>query len=153
MKFNGFTLVEILLVIAILGGLIGISFPILRSLLITNYLTGSADEIVQTLRQAQTNAISGAGDSKWGVFFDKDNNKFIFFKGETFLGRDQSYDLISDLPKSIKIESISLNGGGTAIVFQKTNGKTNQYGSLTLEGLNNQTKDIIINQYGVIETY
>jgi len=149
---KSFTLVEILIVIAILGGLAGLAFPIMRSLLIANYLTSSAEEIVQCLRQAQTNAMGGARDSKWGVFFDQNNNKFTLFKGD-FFGQDHSYDLAQELPKSIEIKNISLNGGGAEIVFEKTSGKTNQFGSLTLEGLNNQTKNIIVNEYGVIEVH
>ena len=140
---KSFTLVEILIVIAILGGLAGLAFPIMRSLLIANYLTSSSEEIVQYLRQAQTNAINGVGDSRWGVFFDQSNNKFTLFRGD-FFGQDHSYDLVAELPNSVKIKT------DLEIVFEKTSGKTNEC-SLTLEGLNNQAKNIIINEYGVIE--
>lgn len=152
MKINGFTLVEILITIAILCLLAGIAFPGLRSMLIANYLNTSGSEIVQSLRQAQANAMSGAEDSKWGVFFDVDNNKFIFFKGATFPGPGHAYNLTTELPASIKIKDINFNGGGAEIIFEKTSGKTNQYGSLTLSSLNNQqTKDIIINEHGMVK--
>ncbi len=150
---KSFTLIETLLVMAIFSILIAMAFPVLRLFLTTNYLNISTTEIIQVLRQAQANAINGAGDSKWGIFFDTSNNKFIFFKGDNFLDRVQSYDLATELPKSVGIKNINLSGGASEIVFEKTSGKTDQYGSLTISGLNYTTKNIVINEYGVIETY
>ncbi len=151
MKIRAFTLIETLLFVVGFSILIVIAFPVLRLLLTANYLNIATTEIVQSLRQAQTSAINGAGDSRWGVFFDTSNNKFIFFKGDNFLNRIQSYDLATELPKSVVFKNINLNGGGSEIVFEKISGQINQYGSLSISGLNHETKNIVINEYGSIE--
>ena len=150
---TGFTLVEVLLVVAIFGILAGIGFLNIRLVWTANQLQGSTTETIRALKEAQNNAMDGILDSQWGVFFDINNNQFTLFKGPDYSGRDPAHDLATALPKLIKITNINLNGGGTEIVFEKTSGKTNHYGSLTMEGFNSQTKTLILNQYGVIETY
>lgn len=150
---KGFTLVETLLIAAIVSIVLILSIPFYNTFQISNQLDTLSSEALQALRRSQMKAITLENDSVWGVYFEKNvdsQDKFVLFKGTNYSGRDQNYDEITELPNTIFFDEISLNEGGTEVVFEKINGSTNHHGFFEIKSTINEEKTITINEAGRI---
>ena len=81
-KAKGFTLLEIILSIALIGILAASSLFALQNFQINNDLDAALANIIQSLRRAQLLSESVSGDSKWGVKIFSD--KVVVFKGDNY---------------------------------------------------------------------
>lgn len=139
---QGITLIEVLLVIAIIS-LLGVSVASVgRRFLVNNYLENKTNELISFLQTAQINAISGKEGSAWGV--NVTANQIILFKGDSYATRDASFDLFTSLPNSVNISN-------QEIVFNKVNGNPTNNTSYTITNGVGQSNVIGINQLGVID--
>lgn len=145
-----FTLVELLIVIGILIILISLTVPAFHHFQKETDLNNSVKEIVNVLRTAQNKTLASEGASQWGVYFSTltEPHQFILFKGPTF----NSGGEIHQLPSSVEIYDINLNGGGTEVVFDRLIGSTSQFGkiSLKLKSLPEKTQSVFIQNSGQI---
>ncbi|MEK7607276.1 MAG: type II secretion system protein [Patescibacteria group bacterium] len=137
----GFTLLEVLLSVAILSLLAGIGAPIFQSFQTRNALDITATEIAQNIRRAQALSRASEGDTTWGAFIQ--NGQVTLFKGASFATRDTDYDETIDLSSSITPSGVS------EIVFSKLTGLPSATGTITLTSNTNETRNIIINAQGV----
>lgn len=142
MKRRGFTLVEILVIIAITVILIGLAIPSYRFFQKESDLTNNTEEIINTLRLAQNKTLASEGASQYGVYFDQTTspNQYTLFKGADYALRDSSFDEIHNLPKSVEISEVNLNGGGSEIIFDRISGTTSQFGYLSIRLVDDPTK-------------
>ena len=146
-KFNnqsGFTLLEVLLSIIIIGILVGVSIPVYQSFQVKNSLDLAVNAIAQSLRRAQALAQAIDGDSSWGVKIQ--SGSIILFKGNDYSSRDSNFDEMFDLPTNI-----DSSGGLQEIVFTKFLGEPITNGSIVLTTAANQTKIITINEKGMVD--
>jgi prepilin-type N-terminal cleavage/methylation domain-containing protein len=111
---NSFTLIELLIVIGIIAILVSFSFLFGLNFYKSQQLESQAQTILQTLRRAQSKAISVELDSSFGVYFTDQN--YILFKGNSYAERDPQYDEIFNLPETINVSGLS------EIVFLKMEG-------------------------------
>ncbi|MEK7069530.1 MAG: hypothetical protein AAB962_00560, partial [Patescibacteria group bacterium] len=76
--------------------------------------------------------------------------RVVLFKGDIFTEPNSS-NTETPLPHLVEIGNISLNGGGSNIVFQKLTGKTSNHGSLRvrLNSDNNKYKTISVKPAGI----
>lgn len=123
-RFKGFTLIEILSFIGILVLIFSISIPISLNFYKSYILQSITETILNSLKKARQDAIFGYYDSDFGVYFDNIQKKFIVFKGTSFSSRDQSFDLIYDVPSFIEFSGLS------EIVFRKITGAPSQIGEI-----------------------
>jgi len=144
---KGFTLIETLIVIAIIGILAVFSVPFYYSFQTRSQLDSTLPEIVQTLRRAQSRAMDREDEKDFGVHFESD--KFVLFRDAPYDPGD-TYNEVFDLPASLEIYNISLSGGGSEVVFNKLKGDTENYGNVSLRIKNGDSKTILINKEGVI---
>ena len=139
----GFSLIEILVVLAIAGGLIAIALPSLNS---ATSQTGAQDAAVtyaQTLRQAKTLAEAGQGDSPWGVRIA--TSSVILFKGSSFAARDVTYDNQYAATIAFTVSGLS------EVDFAKFTGLPNTTGTTTIIDLTSTTrKNVYINAKGFV---
>ena len=137
---KGFSLVEILIVIAILAFLLVLLAPSGIQFYRTQQLDTVTEEIVQALRKVQLNSMSVKNDSAFGVYFSSD--QYVLFRGNSYLSRDQEevFEILND---------ISFSGDISEVVFSKLNGDPNNLGNIILT-LDNKTKTININSAGRI---
>lgn len=142
---DGFTLLEILLSIALIAVLAGISLPVSQQFQQRSDLSRTATTIAQTLHRAQVLAQSSDHDSAWGVGVDPANsNAIVLFSGTSFTSRDQALDETTDMS-----DTISVSGTGE-VVFQKFSGVPAFPSSMTLTQTNGQSITIAINEKGTI---
>lgn len=138
---KGFSLIEMLLSVVIIGILAGISAPVWGNLQIKNDLDIAATTVTQTLRRAQMLSWAIDGDSSWGVHTGE--GKIVLFKGSTYAGRDSNYDEIFDLPSDITPSGIN------DIIYSKLLGEPQTTGTITLTTATD-SKNITINTKGMI---
>ena len=138
---KGFTILEILLVIAIIATLLAFIFPLGLDFYKSQQLETQSQVLIQTLRRAQLKAISIDLDSPFGVYLTEDS--FTLFKGNSYLTRDSQYDEVFDLPEIINVSGLS------EIIFSKFEGKPNVMGNIILSS-NSEDEIININEMGRI---
>jgi len=103
---NAFTLVELLIVLALIAILLLISIPYGMDFYYEKVLGDQTSQIANALKNAQSRAKSGKNDSAWGVKFKE--TEYILFMGKSYddPGRDDSYDESYDLPSGVETEGV-----------------------------------------------
>ncbi|MDD2753236.1 MAG: type II secretion system protein [Candidatus Portnoybacteria bacterium] len=140
MKNLGFTLIELVVVIAIAVLLLGIVLPNFNFFQRQSALESAAQEAIGVLRLAQNKTLSSEGASSFGVYFE--SNKFTLFKGTTFYPSSPD-NIVYNINSSLKISDVNL-GGGNFLVFSRLSGETADYGSIKIEEANNSARNKII---------
>ncbi len=139
----GFTLIEILVAIGLIGILVFLSIPFYQSFQVESQLDSITEEIVQTLRRAQSKAMASQADSKFGVKLT--SGQYTLFKGDSYATREVVYDEDFNIPDTLSISGL------TEIVFDKLKGTTLNTGNITITSVNNNSKTININEVGRVE--
>lgn len=139
---RGFSLIEVLLSVAIISLLTGISAPVYASFQIRNDLDIAAQSIADMLRRAQTYSRGVNGDSQWGVAIQ--GGSATLFKGASYAGRDAAYDEVSAIPNSIAVSGLA------EVPFTKLDATPTTTGSVTLTTSTNEVRTITINAKGMV---
>lgn len=141
-KQRGFTLIELIIVLAITAVLAAITIASFAPLNRRTDLNGNAQNIVSILNSARSKTVSSESASQWGAHFESD--KYALFKGATYSASDPDTKIYT-LPSSLEISTIALNGGGANAIFDRVTGKTSNYGQITIREISAPTNLININ--------
>ncbi len=146
---NGFTLIEVLIVVGIvmiLVGLVVAGFSIFRK---EADLGHTAEEIISALRLAQNKTLASEAAEQYGVHFE--TNKYVLFKG-TVYNASATDNVIFNLPFNVEIDTIGLAGGQSEAIFERVSGLTEKFGqiSLRLKSDLSQTKTIYLANSGQV---
>ncbi len=136
MRSKGVTLIELLLVIAIIALLGATTIPVGSGFLIRNQFHNKQNELISSLRTAQLNSLSGKGNRQWGVDISASTIKMYAVGDANF---DQSFNI----PGSISITQ-------DTIIFQKLTGNPDATATLTVSSNGGDSKTITVNQLGVV---
>ncbi|MDP2672092.1 MAG: prepilin-type N-terminal cleavage/methylation domain-containing protein [Candidatus Daviesbacteria bacterium] len=142
----GFTLVEVMLVMGVLGIITGLAIPFYQSFQISSALDNTGQEIIQALRNAQSKAISSQELSSHGVHFD--TNQFVVFKGNIYSPADPDNEIF-EVANTVDISS----SGSNNIVFSVGQGLPDTQPVITITSSNNESKSINLNELGRINVY
>lgn len=141
---RGFTFVEVLISLGIIGLLVGLAIPFYQTFYLSSQLDNTTSELVQTLRDAQQKAMASESGQAFGVRLEQ--RRFILFR--EFYNPSDSYNEITNLPNTVWISS----GVGQNIVFNQLKGTTSNLISITIKSSGNRSRNIsIINQMGKID--
>lgn len=150
---KGSTLVETLVVVGIvmvIAGIVSLSFSSFRY---GQALPNDVDDVTALLNEARSRTISGDAGAQYGVHFQSD--RAVLFVGNTYVAGAVGNKTIIVNPMII-ITSISLNGGGVDVVFNKLTGETSQYGTLVEKyndgSINPPNKTITISKTGLVSS-
>ena len=110
----GFTLIELIIVVGIIGLLMLVAVPTFNAMRDNVALKNSSQQIVSTLRLAQNRAITSQGGVQHSVQFT--TNSFIIFGGTA---GSPTYSTTYPLTGGIQILS-----GGTTVTFARLTGTT-----------------------------
>ncbi len=148
---KGFTLIEILFVIAIIGILISIILPQFSKMRQNQLLASSASDIVSVLNKASSQSINSLDSSSYGVYFE--NDSVVLFKGEVYDSNSPDNQALS-LNEGITISDIDLfkvsdDSATVEVYFARLTGRPNAYGDIILT-IGNLNKIISLNKAGGI---
>lgn len=140
---KGVTLIELLLVVAIISTLGILSTTVFSRFLTQNAVSNTTDQFVNTLRKAQIYSMSGKRNSNWGVNYS--NNTITLFKGDAY-GQDTSFNETFTVNSVVAISGISGD-----IVFSRVTGLPNSTPTITVSSTtSNSSKTFTINSQGVV---
>lgn len=147
---SGFTLIEILIVIALFLLLSAASFSIYGNLSVSSQLDDAHSGILGTLRTARERAISRLNNSGHGVYFDDAGleDRYILYQGPSYAARDIGYDRILTLDSSL---SLSTDFPSNDINFSMGRGIPNATGTVTITHSVKGLKYISVNRFGIAE--
>jgi prepilin-type N-terminal cleavage/methylation domain-containing protein len=137
----GFTLVEMLVALAILTLLAGISASVWYSFRTQSGTNAASATIVEVMQRAELASEAMDNDSAWGVHIA--SSTVTLFEGASYASRTTSADLSFDLAGA----TVS---GLTDITFSKMTGYPQQTGTLTVTEPNGAGEAISIDATGAI---
>lgn len=141
---KGFTLVEMILAIAMLFILFGIASPFYQKYQSKNDLDLAVISVAQNLRRAQTLAQGMDANSNWGLYLQ--GGSMTVFRGTSYATRDSSFDELISMPDVVVPSSL------TEVVFTKFTGLPASVGIITLTNTSiNEIKNITINSKGMVD--
>ncbi|TSC59106.1 MAG: Uncharacterized protein Greene041619_128 [Candidatus Peregrinibacteria bacterium Greene0416_19] len=136
MRRFGFSLIEMLLIISILGITSTLSIPLYRSYQLRTDLALAKDQIIQGLERAKLNARSGKEDTVWGFYIPEG----ILYAGASFAGRDAAKDEIYPMPSTVAVTGL-LN-----VIYDKR-GLPDVTGEVRLHSISGEDEDITVTIY------
>lgn len=146
-KYNsGFTLIELLVSIAILLIITSVVIFSLRTFGQQVEIESISQNMMSTLRLARSRTLASEAETTYGVHFE--TTKYVLFAGTSYVdgaAGNKEFTLIDS-----EIYNISLNGGGSDVIFTRIRGTTSQYGSISARLVtdNSQTRTINISSSG-----
>lgn len=143
-KGEGFTLIEILIVIGITIALTAVVVPIYGNLQVKSQLNENSSQIIQTLRTARQRSVARFNNEQHGVKLL--TNGYILYQDLV----DSDYDREVILDESMSL-SWNLSGGADSINFSKGLGLPDVTGTVTLTNEISGSRSIIINSFGLVE--
>lgn len=141
---KGFTLIEMILSLAILAIILGISAPFLINFSTSQELDSVTEEMVSILRKAQEKSIIAENDSFWGIDFSQPH-KYVLFRDNP-LGPPLDTE-IYEIPRNISL-AVNYN----LLKFEKLKGGISREFEAFLTSGSKKYK-IYINQEGTIDYY
>lgn len=144
----GFTLIEILVVIAIIGILATISSLSFSSFRERQIIQSSTEEVLTVFSKARNQTLSSLNSLNYGVHVS--SGAVTLFSGGSYVSGTSSNEVIV-LDSSVSISS-NLSGGVTDVVFDKLTGATSQSGTLTLSTSSGLQKIITITATGIVSS-
>ncbi len=138
----GFSFLEMMLSLVIIGMLVGLSAPVYNSFLARNDSSITAQQLAEVLRRAQVYARGMNGDSAWSV--EIQSTVVTLFKGTNFSGRNTNYDEAITLPGRVTASGLA------EVQFAKSTGTPSTTGNVTLTTNAGETKTVTINAEGMV---
>lgn len=155
MKQNGFTLLEVILTLAILSIISAIGFSYLGGFKSGADIEETANQIVGKLREAQGKAMAGEDNQRWGVHFYNDNTDASLSYYEIFSGNDYVSGIIMEriyltsLAADVIFDMPSV-GQSIDIIFSKITGAPTSAQNIVIS-LQGATKTISVETSGRIK--
>lgn len=148
MRHKAFTFLELMLVITLMVTILGLSVIYTQTSQVRADVNTQAASFVSYARLASSNAMAGKDNVDYGIHLETD--EYVLFEGTVYVeGAASNYEI--ELPSTITIQNISLNGGGVDLIFDRPFGYTDEYGSFEIHsGQIGKTVIINIDQYGKI---
>ncbi len=145
---SGFTILELLIVISILGVLVAVVVPSLMTFRRSSVLNTETQEILTMVNRARTSSMSSRGDLQYGIHFEA--TRMVLFQGGVY-SDVASTNEVHIFDPLLTLGTITINGGGSVVLFQKFTGTTNQNATTTLRVVGSATASstVIVRPSGV----
>jgi prepilin-type N-terminal cleavage/methylation domain-containing protein len=150
-RSGGFSILELLIVVAVLGFVSTLTIVSLSSLTRANVLDSAAGDIISALSEARSRTLTSEGDTVHGIHFS--TNAITRFTGGTYSAVDPT-NVVLSLPPSVTLSSTALTGGAVDVVFARLTGVASATGTVTIAKSSDatDTKIITITTAGISTT-
>lgn len=142
---GGYTIIELLLAVSILTLVSTIILVPLGKFRDRQLVEIGAENIMSLVAQARTDTLSSLDDSEYGIHFE--SSRMVYFKGAIFIEPDVD-NIEVEFDSRVEVSDISLNGGGSDVIFNRLTGETDEFGILTLEVLRDASTTQTVTIYG-----
>src|SRR5579859_6014837 len=154
---EGFTIIELMVVIGIISALFGLATINLVRTQHTASVSAALDQLISDMRVQQTRAMSGTTDvagnpNSYGIYFPPSaTGSYVLFRGTTYSSSDNPSNLTVS-PTAIKF---STNLPSNTLLFTQRSGEFSGYvtGPYTITVTNaygTESKTITVDRYGVV---
>lgn len=126
---RGVTLVEILVSISIMMLISSLVLAAFSDFRAQKTLDAAVEGMLAAFSHAHLDTISSRNDKQYGVHIGTD--QVVYFVGPVYATGTVT-NIIHPLHTAIEIVNISLNGGGSDVLYQRLYGTTDQYGTFQL---------------------
>jgi prepilin-type N-terminal cleavage/methylation domain-containing protein len=137
---TGFTLLEIIIVIALSAVLSTIGIASLRSFQRYAEIDAAANQIVAVLREARDRAVADSTSTGYGVHFE--SGRYVRFTGSVY-SATSTVNIVYSLPPALELYSINL-GGDSDVIFSPLNGAPDAAGSASIRVIEDQSQSRVI---------
>ncbi len=149
---KGFTLIELVITIGIIGVLATVSFISIFNYKQRQDLSSASQEIVAVIRNAQDRSLGQESGSRWGVYFENPSSGTDFY--ELFQGSTYATGTIvskSVLPSNVQFDS-PVSGSTSTIIFSPVTGLPDSSATIKISLISSPTSSstITININGKI---
>lgn len=146
---KAYTLIEMLIVIAVLMVLTGLSSLSIVSFGQATDIDTAKTMVAGALKEARADSMADLSDKAWGVHLE--SGRLIIFSdnGAGFNAADKT-NSVRVLPGKTNL-SWDLTEGGENLEFRQRTGQVQNFGTLTVASADGTTREIFINQEGMIE--
>ena len=150
MSQKAFTLIEIVISIAIISILLGISMTVFRALTDDQTIDRDVENVVSYILRARNQTITGENNANYGVYFA--SSSITLFQGKE-IGESSPSDLTFDLNNRTFLSSINLTDGLTLIYFNKGSGSPSATGTIEYQLIGHEDQKKLIKVYasGLVE--
>lgn len=139
---DGFSLLELLLSISLIGILVAVSLPVYQQVQNKNAAMLAANTIEQTVHRATMLARSGAQDSAWGVKVAA--GSVTLFSGDSYAARNTDLDEVFSIPTTVEFSATP------EMVFAKQTGLQAADQTVTVSGRGETVVTLTILTNGVV---
>lgn len=146
-KNSGISIIEIILVLAVVALMFAIIVPSLISFRKNQAIQNSTNALVSLLEEARAKTLASYNNTFYSVFVDTD--RATIFDGSSYSSTD-SLNKVVFYESPIILQSISLNGGGSNISFERLKGTTTNYGTIILQIPSGSSKTITVSASGIV---
>jgi prepilin-type N-terminal cleavage/methylation domain-containing protein len=129
MRNRGFTVLELLIVLAIMTILVALIVTALVKSRKSQGIDQDTETVVETLRMARDQTLSSDNASQYGVHFA--SSTATLFTGTTYSSGSSS-NVVFTFTTSDLVMGLSLAGGGSDVIFQRLSGQTADSGTITI---------------------
>lgn len=144
---KGFTVVELLIVVALIIIMAVLAVPVYSNFQSTTQLNDETIQLVQTLRVARQRSLAGLNSYNHGVKLENDN--YILYQGVSYQLRDGLYDRKIKLNNSLNL--VWQLGNNLDDINFTSNGVANTTGTISINHAINGTFTINLNSLGLVE--
>jgi len=140
-------MLEILVVVSIITLMSVLVYAPFNDFRAQKTLDASVEKILSAFSQAHLDTISSKDNQQYGVHIA--SGEVVYYVGPTY-ATGTATNLVFVLHPAIEIYNISLNGGGSDVLYQRLTGATNQNGTFQLrpKGRTDTVATITINKTG-----
>ncbi len=145
---KGFTLIEIILAIGILGILTSISINSFHSAQLKKQQDGIVQSIIAHLEKQKTDTQAGKGGSNYGIKFNED--EYILFAGTSYSASSPTNSHVP-VVSDFQIEE-TISNASNIIFFSRLYGESNEMATITVSHITDaiDPQSIVIEQSGNI---
>jgi prepilin-type N-terminal cleavage/methylation domain-containing protein len=139
---QGFTLVELLLSVALIAILMGIMLPVFYGFRTRHDLDIAAESVASSLRRASVLARGVESDMDWGVVIA--TGTITIFRGSSFAARAAADDESIAVPDTFRLDGLQ------EVVFERVTGFPRSTGTTTITAISGEARTVGINARGMV---